>query len=110
MIISLIVNGFAVFITSYLLSANVKIDSFWTAIIGGVVLSLVNTFIKPIVNIFALPLTLITLGLFSIVINALMILLVDALIPGFQINGFVWALIFSLVLSLVNTVLRNFTK
>jgi putative membrane protein len=109
-IINLLINGVAVFVTSYVLSAGVKVDSFVTAIIVAVVLGLVNTFIKPIIHVFALPLTVITLGLFSLVINALMILLVDALISGFEVNGFIWALIFSFVLSLVNSVLGRFTK
>ncbi len=109
-IINLLINGVAVFVTSYVLSAGVQVDSFMTALIVAVVLGLVNTFIKPIIHIFALPLTVITLGLFSLVINALMILLVDALIPGFAVSGFIWALIFSFVLSLVNSVLGSFTK
>lgn len=109
-LINLLINGLAVFITSYILSAGVKVDGFISALIVAVVLGLVNTFIKPIISVLALPLTVVTLGLFSIVINALMILLVDAIIPGFTVSGFLWALLFSFVLSLVNSVLGNFTK
>lgn len=109
-IINLLLNGLAVFITSYILQAGVRVDGFVTALIVAVVLALVNTFIKPIIHIFALPLTVVTLGLFSIVINALMILLVDAIIPGFEVSGFLWALIFSFILSLINSVLGSFTK
>lgn len=109
-IINLLINGLGVFIASYLLRPNVSVDGFVTALIVAVVLGLVNTFIKPIISIFALPLTVITLGLFSLVINALMILLVDALISGFTVNGFIWALVFSFVLSLINSVLQRFTN
>ena len=110
LIINLLINGVGVYFASYLLKPNVSLDSFITAVIVAVVLGLVNTFIKPIFSIFSLPLTVITLGLFSFVINALMILLVDLLIPGFKVNGFVWALIFSFVLSLINFVLQRFTN
>lgn len=108
-IINLLINAVAVFITAYLLQAGVSVDGFVTALIVAVVLGLVNTFIKPIIHILALPFNIITLGLFSIVINGLMILLVDALVAGFEVQNFLWALLFSFVLSLVNSVLSRFT-
>ena len=108
-IINLIVNGFAVFVTGYLLS-GVKIDSFVTALIVSVVLGIVNTIIKPILTILTLPLTVITLGLFSFIINGLMILLVSYFVKGFVVVNIWWAILFSIVLSIVSWFLNLLTK
>jgi putative membrane protein len=62
----------------------------------------VNIFIKPLLILFTIPVTLVTMGLFLLVINALMILLTDYFVDGFEVNGFWWALLFSLILSLFN--------
>lgn len=75
----------------------------------AVLLSIVNTLIKPILFLLTLPLTILTLGLFTFVLNAIMILLVDALVAGFEVRGLLTALLFSLVLSLVNWVLSSVT-
>src|ERR1035437_6354517 len=107
--LKLLINSLAVFITGYLLH-GVHLDSFWTAVIVAVVLGVVNTFIKPILILFTLPITILTLGLFILVINTLMILLVAAIVPGFKVDGFWWALLFSLVLSILNSFLQSLTK
>lgn len=72
------------------------------AIVLAVVLGLINIFIKPIITIVTLPLTILTLGLFSLVINACLILLSAYIVPGFSVDSFWWALLFSIVLSLIN--------
>jgi len=108
-LVNLLINGLAVYITARVLP-GVSVDSFVTAIIVSVVLALVNTFIKPILFILTLPATILTLGLFTLVINALMIFLVATFVPGFHVNGFWSALFFSLILSLVSSVLRGLTK
>ena len=108
-LINLLINGLAVYITAHVLP-GVSVDSFVTAIIVSVVLALVNTFIKPILFILTLPATILTLGLFTLVINALMVFLVATFVPGFHVNGFWSALFFSLILSLVGWVLRGLTK
>ena len=69
----------------------------------ALVLSLVNIFIKPLLILLTIPVTLVTLGLFLLAINALMILLTDYFVNGFEVNGFWWALLFSLILSLFNS-------
>lgn len=109
LIINLIINGLAVYITAHVLS-GVYVDSFVTAIIVSVVLGVVNTLIKPILFILTLPATILTLGLFTFVINALMVYLVATFVPGFHVNGFWSALLFSLVLSLVSWILRSLAK
>jgi putative membrane protein len=109
MIIGILVSAVAVFVTAYVLP-GVDVTGFTAALVVAVVLGVINTFIKPLVSILALPITVITLGLFSLVINALMVLLVDAIVPGFTVNGFIWALAFALVLSIVNGFLNALTK
>lgn len=109
LILNLLVSGLAVFITAQFLP-GVSVDNFLTAIITAIVLGLINMFIKPIINILTLPINLLTLGLFSFVVNALMILLVSHFVTGFHVNGFIAALLFSIVLSLVNSVLNSLTK
>ncbi len=104
-IISLLITALAVMVTAYLLP-GVTIKSYGSAIIVALLIGLVNMIIKPIMVILTLPITILTLGLFLFVINALMILLVSALVPGFKVNGFIWALIFSIVLSFVNSILH----
>ncbi len=108
-LVSLLVNGLAVYITANILP-GVSVNNFFTAILVSVVLGIVNTFIKPILFILTLPVTILTLGLFTLVINALMIFLVATFVPGFHVSGFWSALFFSLVLSLVSSVLRSISK
>jgi putative membrane protein len=108
-LISLIINGLAVFVAAQILP-GVKIDNFLTAIITAIILGVVNTFIKPVLFILTLPATILTLGLFTFFINALMILLVDAFVSGFSVENFWWALLFSLVLSMVSSILRLMSK
>jgi len=102
-LVQLVVAGLAVIITSYLLP-GVIVDSFWIAIVIAVVISLLNYTIKPILIILTIPITIFTLGLFLLVINALIILLAAEIVPGFEVNGFWWALFFSLILSIINAV------
>ena len=108
LLINILINGLAVFITAYLLP-GVKVDGFITAIIVAIVLGIVNFVVKPILHLLTLPITILTLGLFTFVINALMILLVDALVDGFHVDNFWAALLFSLVLSLVSSLLHSLT-
>ena len=108
-IIRLILNALAVYLTANLLE-GVSVDSFTSAIIVAIVLGIVNTLIKPVLLLLAFPINLLTFGLFAWVINALMILLVDYLVPGFSVASFIWALLFSLVLSVISSVLNKFTK
>ena len=105
-LVNWLLSTFAVLITAYLVS-GVTVRSFWAALIAALVLGIVNTIIRPILVVLTLPLTLVTLGLFIFVINALMVMLTSAIVPGFHVNNFWWALLFSLVLSLINIVLHR---
>lgn len=108
-IIRFLLNGLAVVLTAYLLP-GVSVDSYWTALIVTIVLALINTIIKPILIVLTIPITIITLGLFLLVINALTIELTDFVVPGFHVDGFWWALLFSLILSIFNSLFGDITK
>lgn len=108
-IIRFLLTGVAVVIASYLLP-GVHTDDYGSALLVALVLSIVNLFVKPILVIFTIPLTFFTLGLFLLVINALMIMLTDWLTPGFRVDGFWWALAFSLILSILNSMFSDLTK
>ncbi len=102
-------NALAVVILSYVLP-GVGVDSMLTAIIVAIVLSVLNFLVKPILVILTLPITILTLGLFLLVINAIIILLTSNLIDGFQVTSFWWAIIFSLLLSFLQAILHSILK
>ena len=108
-LLNLIVNTLSIFAVSYILS-GVHVDSFITAIIVAVVLSVFNVTLKPFLILVTIPITLVTMGLFLLVINVLVIYAADWLIDGFTIDGFWWAVLFSLLVSLVNSVLFGLGK
>jgi len=109
LILRFLLSGVAVVLTSYLLP-GVHVKDYWAALLVAVLLSIVNVIIKPILIIFTIPLTVFTLGLFLLVINALMILLVDSWVDDFMVDGFWWALAFSLILSIFNSMFGDLTK
>lgn len=106
-ILSLIVSGIAVLISAYIIP-GVTVEGFFVAVVAAVVLAITNAVIRPILELLALPINILTLGLFSFVISALMVMLTSAVVPGFQISGFMSALLFAIVLALVNGVLGSF--
>ncbi|MBX2965101.1 MAG: phage holin family protein [Cyclobacteriaceae bacterium] len=106
-IIRFLLNGLAVFLTALLLP-GVHVEGYGYALLVALVLAIVNAIVKPILVALTIPITFVTFGLFLLVINALMILLVDWLIvSGFEVDGFWWALLFSLILSLFNSLLGD---
>ncbi|MBT8195344.1 MAG: phage holin family protein [Bacteroidia bacterium] len=106
LILKLVISSLAVYATAYLLP-EVYVDSFVSAIIVAVVLGLLNTFLKPLLVILTIPATIFTLGLFLLVINALIIMLADHLLDGFTVTNFWWALLFSIVLSVITSILNS---
>jgi putative membrane protein len=109
LILRILLTAAAVFILSYFLPGVDEV-TFTSAIIVAIVLGLLNAILKPILIILTLPITIVTLGLFLLVINALIILLADQLIDGFSVNGFWVALLFSLLLSLSQSLLYTILK
>ncbi len=79
------------------------------ALIVAIVLGLINMFLKQLILLLTLPVNVMTLGLFTLVINAALVLLAARIVPGFMVSGFWWALIFSLVLTVVNALLHSLT-
>lgn len=108
-IMRIIVTSIVAFGLSYILG-GIHLENFWSAIILAVVLAVLNAIIKPLLVILTFPITLVTLGLFLFVINALIILMADGLLDGFEVDGFWWALLFSLLLSIVTSLLYKEPK
>lgn len=86
---------------------GIQFDGFGGAIIFAIVLGILNLVVTPILKILGLPLTILTLGLFSLVINALVILIADYFIDSMNVDGFLWAFIFSIALSLITSLLNG---
>jgi putative membrane protein len=106
LLVKLIINALAVFFTAWLLP-GVELESFTTALWVSILLSVLNVTLKPLLVLFTLPATIFTLGLFLLVINAVVILLADNMASGFAVRNFWWALLFSLVLSGVSSFLTR---
>ncbi|GAA4300031.1 phage holin family protein [Compostibacter hankyongensis] len=105
-LIRLLIASIAAFATAYLLP-GVHIDHFTTAIWLALVLALLNGILRPVLILLTLPITVFTLGLFLLVINAFIILLAEHVIRGFRVDGFWWALLFSIVMSLVSSFMER---
>lgn len=105
-IIKILISTLAVLVTSYMLP-GVKVDSFYTALVVAAVLSFLNIVVKPVMILLTIPITIISLGFFLIIINALMIMLTDKIVDGFEVNGFWWAILFSIILSLTTSVFEG---
>lgn len=106
----IIINSLAIVITAWLLGDAIVLDGFTMAIGVAIVLSIFNVTLKPLLIILTLPATIFSFGLFLFAINALVIMAADSLLDGFEVRGFGWALLFSLILSLVNSFLVNLGK
>ena len=100
----LLINSIVIFLGAYLLD-GVKVKNYWTALGVALLLALINMFIKPVIVLLTLPLTIITLGLFILVINAWILLIIDKIVDGFSVKGFWWAVLFSVFISIVNSVM-----
>ena len=101
---SLIISTISIFAVSYILS-GIQIDSLLTAVVVAVVMAILNVTLKPLLILITIPLTIITFGLFLLVVNVLVLYAAAFLIGGFHIEGFWWALAFSILVSLVNSIL-----
>ncbi len=105
MILHWLIGTIAVLIAAYILpGADMTLTG---AIVFALVLGILNIFVKPVLHLLALPITILTLGLFSFVINALIVLLAAAIVPGAAIAGFWNALLFALILSLINIIFNR---
>lgn len=105
-LINWLIYTLAIIITAYLLP-GATIESLFAAFVLALVLGLINAVLKPIIIILTLPINILTLGLLTLVINALLVMLADFIVPGFSVGSFWWALLFSIILSIINLVLSR---
>jgi putative membrane protein len=104
LLLKILVTAGLVLIIPYLIT-GIKIDGFMTALCVAIVLGLLNIFVKPIFVVLTLPFTIFTLGLFLLVINALIILICDTIVGGFSVNSFWTAVLFSIILSISQSII-----
>ena len=109
LVITLLINSAAIFAAAYLLP-GISINNFGTAILVAIGLAIVNTLIKPILSLLTLPVTILTLGLFTLVINGLMVWLVSLFVHTFVVQSFLWAILFSIVISIISYILSKIIK
>ena len=109
-LIRLLITAAVAYGLSMILSPHIRIDSYVTAIIFSLVLAFLNAILKPILILLTLPITILTLGIFLLVLNVLMVMLADKLVNGIHIQGFLWAFIFGILLSLITSALVNMEK
>ncbi len=108
-LIKLLLSTISVLVSAYLLP-GAHVDGFFTAFIVAIFLALFSATLKPILIILTIPVTVFTLGLFLLVINALMIMLADYMVGGFTVDGFWWALIFGIILAIVNGIFEAISQ
>ena len=106
LLIRILVTALLVMLVSYLLP-GISVAGYGTAIIVAIVLGLLNLVVKPILVLFTLPVTILTLGLFLLVINAIVILLCDVIVGGFDVSSFWTALLFSIILSVFQSIVYS---
>ena len=104
-----LLNSLVLLLVTYLVP-GISIRSFWTAVLAAVVLGLINAVIRPLFVVLTLPVTIITLGLFILVINALLFWLASAIVPGFEVSGFVAAFLGALIFSIMSWITNQFIK
>ncbi|MEO6613627.1 MAG: phage holin family protein [Chitinophagaceae bacterium] len=109
-IVKILLTAIVVYALSKLLEPHIMIRAFSTAIVFALVLAVLNFIVKPLLVILTIPLTIITLGLFLLVINMLIVLLADKFVSGIHIENYTWAFIFSLILSVFTMILNRLKK
>jgi putative membrane protein len=107
--IKILVTSIAVMVCANILP-GVHLKNYTTALLLAFVLSLLNVFVKPVLIALTIPFTLFTFGLFLLVVNALIILMADNLVDGFELDGFWYAMLFSIVLSILTSILDSFNR
>ena len=101
-----ILNAVALLVVAYVLP-GIGVASFGSALLAALVLGLINSLVKPVLILLTLPITIVTLGLFLLVLNALMFWMAGSILKGFQVNGFWWAVGGAILYSLISGFLSN---
>jgi putative membrane protein len=104
LLLKILINTVSIMVVGYILP-GVQIENFFTGLVVAVILALLNLLVKPILVILTLPVTIVTLGLFLLFINGGIVLLADHFIDGFNVDGIWYAILFSILVSLVNAIL-----
>ena len=104
-ILSFIINVIAIIATSYILP-GIHLKGFFTALLVGIVLGLINAILRPILFILTLPINILTLGLFSFIIMGFCVMLASWIVPGFKVDNFWWAILFALIVAFINWLFR----
>ena len=101
-----LVMSAAILISAYI-TPGVRMRGFTTSLIVSFLLAVLNLLLKPVLLILTLPVNILTLGLFTLVINAFIIIIIDKMVDGFRVDGFFWALLYGIVLTVVTSILRH---
>jgi len=109
-VIHLLINMVAILIIAYLLPKVIRVDSLMAALVTAFFLGVVNTFIRPLLVLLTFPLTVVTFGVFLLIINGLLLWLVSAVVRGFYVNGFWGAVIGAILISIVSWILSSFVS
>src|SRR3989344_5603601 len=104
-LIDLLIRALVLLLTAYIVP-GFRIDSYTTAVIVALVLAILNLLVKPLLIILTLPATILTLGLFLFVINAILIMIASNIIDGFKVESFTTALLASLVITIISSILN----
>jgi len=106
LILKWLISTMAVMASAYIIP-GIGVANFWAALWLAAFLAVINVVLKPILIVLTLPINILTLGLFTFVINAVLILLASSVIKGFMVAGFWWAMLFSIVLSIISYILHK---
>ncbi|MEI6122197.1 MAG: phage holin family protein [Bacteroidota bacterium] len=109
-IIKVFFTACAVMVAAWLMSSHIQVDNFLTGILVAFTLAILNAIVRPIMVFISIPATVLTLGLFIFVINALIVMLAAKIVPSFRVESFWWALLFSIIVSFVSSILNGFIK
>ncbi|MFA6353561.1 MAG: phage holin family protein [Candidatus Paceibacterota bacterium] len=108
-ILHFVISVLAILITAYILP-GVHVSGIVAALVLALVLGIINTILRPILIFLTLPITILTLGVFVLVINGLLVMLASYIVPGFTVDNFWWALLFGIVLAIISWALEIFEK
>lgn len=100
-LINWLIYSLAILVSAYVLP-GVTVSAFSTALFAALILGVLNALLKPLLVLLTLPINILTLGLFTFVINSIIVLIADKLVTGFEVAGFWWALLFSIILSVIS--------
>ncbi|KKU10044.1 MAG: hypothetical protein UX13_C0022G0015 [Candidatus Woesebacteria bacterium GW2011_GWB1_45_5] len=109
LLVRLAINVFALLVVEYLVP-GFKLGSLWTAVVAAVVIGVVNTFIKPVLQLIALPISILTFGIAAFLINVFLLWGTSKVVPGFEITTFTTAILASIALSLVSWFLQRLAR